>query len=113
MQSILDTIKKKLGLASDYTSFDEDIITEINNAFFSLYQLGVGPSIPYMIDDEKDSWDDFPIDKHIISAVKEYIYLSVKRNFDPPTTSSVLSSINDRISELEWRLNSEAEYGRD
>ena len=41
MDSILDTIKKMLGYPTEYTEFDTDIIVAINNAFFSLHQLGV------------------------------------------------------------------------
>ena len=33
MESILDTIKKMLGIESDYTHFDIDIITNINTHF--------------------------------------------------------------------------------
>ena len=39
--SILTSIKKMLGVAEDYTEFDEDIITHINSVFLNLTQLGV------------------------------------------------------------------------
>ena len=41
MDSILDTIKKLLGIQPEYTSFDEDIIVGINSAFAALNQIGV------------------------------------------------------------------------
>ena len=39
-QSILNTVKKILGLAPEETVFDLDVITHINTAFSTLYQLG-------------------------------------------------------------------------
>ena len=40
--SILNTIKKMLGLDANYTTFDTDIIVHINSALMTLTQLGVG-----------------------------------------------------------------------
>ena len=58
-QSILNSTKKILGIAADYTVFDHDIITHINSAFSTLTQLGVGPAAGFMIEDESTEWDDF------------------------------------------------------
>ena len=52
MDSILTSIKKLLGIAEDYTHFDDDIIIHINSAFSSLNQLGVGPSYGFHIEDD-------------------------------------------------------------
>lgn len=41
--SILNTIKKQLGITEDYTVFDSDLIVHINSVFLTLSQLGVGP----------------------------------------------------------------------
>ena len=103
--SILTSIKKLLGVAEDYTEFDEDIITHINSVFLNLTQLGVGPEEGFMIEDDTAEWEDF-IDYSIqLQAVKTYMYLKVKLLFDPPLSSSVTESINRMIAELEWRLN--------
>lgn len=103
--SILNSIKKLLGVADDYTEFDEDIITHINTAFLNLTQLGVGPQEGFSIEDDVAEWWDFIEDKAQLQAVKSYIYLKVKLIFDPPLSSSVIESINRMIAELEWRLN--------
>ena len=42
--SILNDIKKLLGIMESYEHFDADIIIHINTAFSTLTQLGVGPS---------------------------------------------------------------------
>ena len=115
MDSILTSIKKLLGVTEDYTHFDADIIMYINTEFMSLKQLGIGPTEGFMIEDKMSTWDEYiDVDENpdkltLLSAVKSYIHLKVKLTFDPPQNSSVTESIKQRISELEWRLNVEAE----
>ena len=103
--SILTSIKKMLGVAEDYTEFDEDIITHINSVFLNLTQLGVGPEEGFMIEDDTAVWEDFIDDSIRLQAVKTYTYLKVKLLFDPPLSSSVTESFTRMIAELEWRLN--------
>ena len=103
--SILTSIKKMLGVAEDYTEFDEDIITHINSVFLNLTQLGVGPEEGFMIEDNTAVWEDFIVDSIRLQAVKTYMYLKVKLLFDPPLSSSVTESFTRMIAELEWRLN--------
>lgn len=107
--SILNSIKKILGIADDYTAFDEDIITHINTAFSTLTQLGVGPREGFMIEDEDAAWTDFTEDRLEFNAVKSYVYLRVRMLFDPPTTSYLINAMNEQIQELEWRLNTSRE----
>ena len=107
--SILDTIKQLLGIQYDYTAFDTDIIVHINSAFMALNQLGVGPTECFFIESSDEAWSDF-VDKSIdLEAVKTYIYLMVRTIFDPPSSSVVMEAMNRNISELEWRLNVQAE----
>ena len=103
--SILNTIKKALGIAEDYTEFDLDIIMHINSVFLTLNQLGVGPASGFRIENEKDEWDDYVDDDDYLDAIKTYIYLKVKTVFDPPLNSTVMDAMKQSINELEWRLN--------
>lgn len=103
--SILKSIKKILGLDSDYTVYDLDVITHINSVFSTLTQLGVGPSAGFMIEDDTATWSDFLDDDPKISSVKTYVYLRVRLIFDPPSTSYVIAALERQITELEWRLN--------
>ncbi len=103
--SILDTIKKMLGIPATDTAFDTDIITNINSVFMILNQLGVGPDIVFEITDSSAVWSDFTTDILLYSAVKTYIYLKVKLVFDPAGTSFVLDAMQKQILELEWRLS--------
>lgn len=105
MDSILTSIKKLLGIAEEYTQFDEDIIIHINTVFLNLTQLGVGPEEGFAIENDAASWEDFINDNIQLQAVKTYVYLKVKLLFDPPLSSSVIESMNRMIAELEWRLN--------
>lgn len=110
LESILTSIKKLLGIQEDYTHFDADIIMHINTVFMTLSQLGIGPPKGFSIGDDKAIWADYISgDNKNFESIKTYIYLKVKLVFDPPLSSSVIESINRTISELEWRLNVEAE----
>lgn len=103
--SILTSIKKLLGIAEEYEFFDADVIMNINMAFMVLYQLGVGPSTAFSIEDKTATWSDFLGDATDLAGVKTYIFLKVKLVFDPPQSSAAMEAIKQNIAELEWRLN--------
>ena len=105
IQSILESTKKILGIEAEYTPFDVDIITHINSVFSTLNQLGIGPANGFMIEDAAPTWDDFLGDDPRFNAVKSYVYLRVRLLFDPPTTSYLMTALNEQVKELEWRLN--------
>ena len=104
-ESILQSIKKPLGIDVSYTAFDQDIIMHINSVFMILRQMGVGPDSGYKIDSTSNQWSEFTNDDLFIESVKTYIYLKVRMYFDPPQNTSLISAIQSQISELEWRLN--------
>ena len=58
MDSILDSIKKMLGLDVSYTPFDVDIMVNINAVFSILNQLGIGES-GFVISGSEETWSDF------------------------------------------------------
>lgn len=103
--SILDSTKKILGIAQDYTIFDLDIITHINSTFSTLTELGVGPDVGFAISDNSAIWTDFMGDSLRLNNVKTYVYLRVRMLFDPPQTGYLVTAMQDQIRELEWRLN--------
>lgn len=110
MESILDSIKKLLGIQPEYRAFDEDLIIHINTVFIILNQLNIGPEEGFMLVDGSESWDDF-IKGINETMVKTYIYLKVRLMFDPPTSGVLIDSMNSMISELEWRLYLEGDKG--
>ena len=103
--SILTSVKKLLGIAADYDEFDTDIIIHINSVFVTLQQLGVGPDEGFSISDSSTTWSDYLSDNKLLNNVISYMGLKVKMLFDPPTNSSILSSYERTIQELEWRIN--------
>lgn len=105
MISILNSIKKNLGLGSDYTPFDDDIIMHINSVFSTLHQLGVGPESGFSIEDEAAVWSDFLDGDDRLNNVKTYVTLKVRLIFDPPSTSFAIESFQKQITEYEWRIN--------
>lgn len=107
---ILDDVKKMLSIDTDLQEFDVDIRSHINSAFFTLYQLGVGPQdTPFQIN-ENTTWSEFdtiaPKD-----TILDYLYLKTNIIFDPPTAGSVVEAYKDRISELEFRIAVMVDYG--
>lgn len=112
MESILNSIKKLLGITEDYDAFDTDIILHINSVFSILSQLGVGPEKAYRITDASNEWDEFTGDSECLELVKSYMYMRVRLMFDPPTNSFLVSSMQEQIKEAEWRLNVIAEGER-
>lgn len=106
MDSILEYVKKNIGISIDDTHFDPDIISDINGVLSYLTtQLGVGPESGFEISDSFAKWNDFlPSEEPKWNCVKTYVHLKVKLLFDPPTSSSHLEAINREIKELEWRI---------
>lgn len=111
-QSILLSIKKLLGLDRNYNAFDTDIIISINSVLNILYQLGIGKK-SYSITGETETWFDYLSVRDDLEMIKSFIYLRVRLLFDPPTTGVLHEAMERQASELEWRLNFEAEGGMD
>lgn len=107
--SILTTVKKALGIDASYEAFDPDILIHINSVLFSLWQMGVGPSVGFTVEDASATWDNFLDGDMIINAVKPYMYMKVRLAFDPPATSFVIEAVNNQIAELENRIHIQRE----
>ncbi len=100
---ILTDIKQRLNIESSTTEFDTDVIFEINSAFFVLNSLGIGPEEPFSVD-EDTTWDSFETSVPL-STVGEYIYLKSKLVFDPPPSTSVQQSYQNRLDEIAFYMN--------
>lgn len=109
MDSILNSVKKTIGINQDDATFDTDIIIYINASLMSLQQLGVGPSSGYVVVDDTQLWSDLLSGRYDLESVKAYVSLKVKLMFDPPSTGYVVDAITRQISEFEWRINSQIE----
>lgn len=104
-ESILNSVKKQVGIMPDCTDFDDQLIMHINTTLMILTQLGVGPPQGFVIEDEYTTWEDYLGDTIELQMVKTYIGHKVRLLFDPPSSSTHMNAITQAISELEWRLN--------
>lgn len=112
-ESILNSIKNSLGIHKDLFAFDQEIMMNTNSVFSTLNQLAV-PFVDkiYTINGPNETWSDlFGSNDVLISMIKTYTFIKVKILFDPPSSSFVLESLKAQASELEWRINIEAEGG--
>lgn len=115
MDSILTSVKKILGVAEECTDFDPDIVMYINSALMVLTQMGVGKSEGYFITGADETWQDYLGEKAQPDlAVATYIATKVRlMGFDPPTSSTAMEALKNTISELEWRLYSAYNFGKE
>jgi len=102
--SILDTVKKLLGIDADNTDFDIEVTAHINSVFSILRQIGVGSSSGYAITDNTQLWTDFTSDIVKLALVKSYFFQKIRLWFDPPANPKVLDSMEKQVLELEERL---------
>jgi hypothetical protein len=107
--SILVSTKAALGVTPEQHAFDSMIVTHINSVLSSLEQLGVGPAGGLMVMSEAQLWSDLIGTDLRLNMVKSYMYLRVRKLYDPPEIGFVLTAMNDEIKEMEWRLNVAAE----
>ena len=107
--SILDSVKKVLGLDAANTAFDLDIVLLINGAFGPLLQLGVGPPNGFSILDDTTLWTDYTNRLDMLGMLKQFVFLWVKLAFDPPDGRQTLPAIQKQLEELSWRINIMAE----
>ena len=111
--SILNSIKKLLGIFPDVEAYNQDIIIHINSVFAILASMGVGPTNGFRIQSADEQWSEFlnqcigegkGADTNLYEDVKTFVYMKVKLIFDPPASSALLDSYNNLIKEIEYRL---------
>lgn len=105
IESILGATKRYCGIVESYEAFDSEILEDINAAFAELHQIGVGPLEGFMVLSDTEEWKDFLPAGPVQNLVRQYVALSVKHEFDPPTNSTTLQSLENRIQQLTCRLS--------
>lgn len=102
--SILNSIKKMLGIQPEIVQFDDELILYINSILATLTQMDIGPSSSgYSISSSSDIWNNFLGDDKRLESVKSYVYMKVRLIFDPPSQASVIDAYKEQIKEFEWR----------
>jgi hypothetical protein len=102
--SILKTIRSGLGIDSTYTGFDEELVMAINTAIMGLTQLGIGPEGGLTVTGDTQTWTALFDSVPNIEAVKSYILLKSRLEFDPPGTSFLIGSYERQLQQIEFRL---------
>lgn len=105
-RSILNSVKKLLGIEPEDKSFDLDVMMNINAAIFTLNQLGV-VTRGFSVTSEEDTYEDLlgDLPEDIVNQVKIYFVCKTRLVFDPPVSSIVMEATKEVIKEMEWRLN--------
>jgi len=110
--SILNSVKKMLGIDAMDTAFDTDLIIHINSSLSILHHLGVG-STAFHITGSSETWTQLLNGKTDIDLVKTYVFAKARKIFDPPTASAVMNALNETINECEWRINAIVDPGEE
>lgn len=112
-ESILTSTKSLLGICEEDKAFDQDILVCINSVFSTLYQIGVKMK-DFSLSTGTEKWSEiFSEVPDLIDFIKTYTFMKVRLIFDPPTSSTVLGSLNSQIDQIEWRIHVQAEGGFD
>lgn len=106
--NILISIKKLSGVSSFENVFDADLLLFLNSNLLILSQLGITEASTVTIT-PTSSWTDILPEGDLLNIVKCWLYLRVRMQFDPPS-SSVASSFEELIKEYEWRISSRTDY---
>lgn len=109
-ESILKSIRKRLGPESEADGFDEDILMGINSALNILTMNGVGPAEGLLVTDESTTWDELTDNPRILGMVKDYVFFSVKQGFDPSATSFVNQAQSEVMASRLWYIREQLEY---
>jgi len=96
--------RTSLGILPDFTEFDAELIVAINSALMAVSQLGIGPDGGFYISDDTATWTDLFNSVSNIEAVKSYVILKTKLEFDPPGTSFLIDAYSRQLDELGFRL---------
>lgn len=103
--SILADIREAIGLSSEPSPFDKDLLMHINASIGKLMQNGIG--LPVIVT-ETTTWAEFQnptqtYGNQFFQMVPLFVTLSTKLLFDPPPPSSV-EYHKESIEQLLWRL---------
>lgn len=111
--SILGSVKLYSLVPTETTIYDAQLVDLINSQLNTVKQLLKGFA-GYVIADETDTWGDIGIeDDTLLSAITDYVKISVNLKFDPPQNSYLVNLRKDQIAELEWRICNDHSCGED
>lgn len=108
-ESILQSVKKSLGINPENVEFDTEITMHINSVINVLNQLGLRSVEGFQIEDQSTTWGDYLRNDKRLNLVKTYMYAKVRLIFDPPQMSSVIECLKETVREFEFRIQCEVD----
>lgn len=103
-ESILNSVKKMLGISPDISAFDVDIIANINAGISILTQVGVGPDTGFVVTSGDETYEEYLIRPNEYKMVNMFLFLKTKIAFDPPTSATLMQAYKEQMDEYLWRL---------
>lgn len=105
-KSILEDVREAVGLTSDTTDYDTELIMHINTAIGKLNQNGVGRFL--VVQNNESTWGHLqdPTQEKgnlFFQMVPLFVSMSTKLIFDPPPPSAV-QHYTTSIDQMLWRL---------
>ena len=101
--SILESIKKMLGIYPEDTAFDDELVMHINNAIADLTDVG-GEKLDFAITSNSETWNDFVDSERLAGQARQYVFCKVRLIFDPPSNSFIVNEIEKAKDEAQWRF---------
>ena len=102
--SILNDVKKIIGISDMNPDFDTDIVLAINANLVAFRQMGFGKE-NFAVVDQTETWNDLLQDDELdLHNVKIWLAFKTKMMFDPPASGAYAESMKAAIAECEWRF---------
>lgn len=104
-EKVLDAVREGIGLSTEPSAFDNELLMHINSGIGKLHQNGV--TLPTVVT-ATTTWADIQDltkteGNEIFQMVPLFLMLNTKILFDPPPPSAV-EHHSRQIDELLWRL---------
>lgn len=100
--TILEEMRRGLGLPVSEDSFDTEILTYLNGSMLTLDQIGIKVKTEVGIETDWNEWIDEE-NMARLSAVKRIVLLGLILEIDPPN-GNVAEAYRQTINELQSRL---------
>lgn len=112
MSKIIEDVLTTLGGSVEDIEYSKDVKMYVNSKIAKLKQNGCSALVDGFRIDEDTEWSDiFTCSSTITYLIINYIHDSVRYSFDPPSNGNVLKALKEELTELEWRIKNDPEYG--